>query len=513
MNILIAEDETPILNGLKKLIPWRALGISRVLAAENGEQALELCRQDIPDILLTDIQMPKKNGLELAQELRNRNPNIKIIFLSSYDEKEYYKVAIKLHAIDFIEKPIRPEILTNTMRYVVNQIKSSQSQSKDFSTLREILRKLLREPKSVQDASVLAKLAPVSDQPGTYKMLYLNLAPDITNFSRLDAEARFEQIIRSLFHNGICVSSGSSFYGLIWKCGPESMVELQSALCTIQHEVAAFLSLETVPFVAAGAAVTDPAQIQQAIFSVNYVASQLFLSGYGTTAVPSNPNAPKRHTFSHLIEKFGCTLFMGEQKDTLALLQDFQEVVPTLTYHSAERIKVLCGEMFAKLKEISSLQGVNLMEHLNIDGCRKRGSQFATFNEFYHELVKQVRKYYNAFANGPNDDTVSRICNYIMQNYASPAISTDKIAKALHLSTTHICHLFKKARNEPISTYLNKIRIEKSKVYLLDGSIPLYEVASLVGYNDPNYYMRIFKRMIGTSPSAYRKQNQDNQEI
>ena len=67
MKVLIADDEMHIRNGLKKGIPWKALGIDEVLTAEDGEAALEICREKRPEIIVTDIRMPGLDGLSLTQ--------------------------------------------------------------------------------------------------------------------------------------------------------------------------------------------------------------------------------------------------------------------------------------------------------------------------------------------------------------------------------------------------------------------------------------------------------------
>ena len=95
-SILIVEDEPIIRRGIASLVDFNALGISTVQEAENGEQALKKIREEVPDILLTDINMPKMDGITLAQLVRTEYPQMRIIFLTGYDYVDIYYQQSKL---------------------------------------------------------------------------------------------------------------------------------------------------------------------------------------------------------------------------------------------------------------------------------------------------------------------------------------------------------------------------------------------------------------------------------
>jgi len=103
---LIVDDEKNTRDSLRQFVPWSAMGVDTVETAKNGLEALEQVRLSMPDLLLTDIRMPKMNGIELAAKVRSLSPDCRIIFLSGYADKEYLKEAIHLKAVSYIEKPI-----------------------------------------------------------------------------------------------------------------------------------------------------------------------------------------------------------------------------------------------------------------------------------------------------------------------------------------------------------------------------------------------------------------------
>ncbi|TLS50949.1 response regulator [Paenibacillus antri] len=106
MRALIVDDEKHTRDSLRQYVPWSDMGVDTVETAKNGLEALGLAQRCLPDLLLTDIRMPKMNGIELASKIRGMSADCQIIFLSGYADKEYLKEAIHLKAVSYIEKPI-----------------------------------------------------------------------------------------------------------------------------------------------------------------------------------------------------------------------------------------------------------------------------------------------------------------------------------------------------------------------------------------------------------------------
>ena len=102
-SVLVADDEKMPREILRDHLPWEELGVERVEEAEDGAQALELARVHRPDIIISDVKMPRMNGLELAGAVREMYPECQFIFLSGYTDKEYLKGAIKLRAASYVE--------------------------------------------------------------------------------------------------------------------------------------------------------------------------------------------------------------------------------------------------------------------------------------------------------------------------------------------------------------------------------------------------------------------------
>jgi len=122
MRLIIAEDERRVRTLIKGLIPFETFGIQLVGEASNGLEAIELCKQHEPDILITDINMPGLSGLAMIKELKNLLPKLKVIIISGYDNFEYAKTAIRYDVIEYILKPIDENELFNALLKVKKAI-------------------------------------------------------------------------------------------------------------------------------------------------------------------------------------------------------------------------------------------------------------------------------------------------------------------------------------------------------------------------------------------------------
>ena len=104
-SIMIVEDEYLVRQGIASLVNYEQFGMQVIAQAENGREAWQKFQENPVDILLTDINMPLMNGLELAKLAREKAPKCHIVFLTGYDDFDYARTAIKLGADDYLLKP------------------------------------------------------------------------------------------------------------------------------------------------------------------------------------------------------------------------------------------------------------------------------------------------------------------------------------------------------------------------------------------------------------------------
>jgi len=200
--VLLVDDEMIIRQGLRVLIDWKSLGLELVAEAENGESALKLIKEFKPHILITDVKMPKMNGLELIKEINAMGLNIKTIIISGYDDFAYVKEALKYGVYEYILKPIRESDIVSILKDVVRDmdhtiIRSINSSESEKLMKDNLFNRLINNSITTIDFLEKARFLnmDVSDKP------YRVMTVEIDGSSDLDGE---ELEYRRFSVNNIC---------------------------------------------------------------------------------------------------------------------------------------------------------------------------------------------------------------------------------------------------------------------------------------------------------------------
>ncbi|MGL6146255.1 MAG: response regulator, partial [Macrococcoides caseolyticum] len=133
--VLIVDDERMIREGLKSSIDWQKLMFSDVYLAKDGIEGQDMILQYEPDLVITDIKMPRMNGIEMMEA--TRQIDYEKLILSSYDDFEYAKAAIQFKVVDYLLKPIDEDELNTLLQTIVRTFKATKR------TVPEILRPVL----------------------------------------------------------------------------------------------------------------------------------------------------------------------------------------------------------------------------------------------------------------------------------------------------------------------------------------------------------------------------------
>ena len=120
--VMIVEDEELILQGIRNIIDWEALGLDVVHMAHDGMEALELWEKEPVHIVVTDISMPEMDGLILLRKIREMDEQVRFIILTGYDEFSYAREAVRLDVENYILKPVNEEELERQLRETVQKL-------------------------------------------------------------------------------------------------------------------------------------------------------------------------------------------------------------------------------------------------------------------------------------------------------------------------------------------------------------------------------------------------------
>nr|WP_247600559.1 response regulator [Priestia flexa] len=129
---MIVDDEKNVRKVLRQLGEWESVGINEVLEATNGIEALKIIEKEIPDLIFTDIKMPKMGGLQLIERLNQQSYTGKVILVTGYDDYTFMRKAIQLNSFDYLLKPIDPEAFQQVLTKAVDSFKTEQEGNEEL---------------------------------------------------------------------------------------------------------------------------------------------------------------------------------------------------------------------------------------------------------------------------------------------------------------------------------------------------------------------------------------------
>lgn len=142
-SLLIVDDERWVRQGLRSTIDWQAEGIEVIGEAEDGEEALKLIELQTPDIIITDIKMPRMDGLTLVETIKNRKLPTKIVIISGYSDFSFAQKTTRFGASDYVLKPIEETQVLDVVRRCVIQIKREREDHHHIDRMSECMRESL----------------------------------------------------------------------------------------------------------------------------------------------------------------------------------------------------------------------------------------------------------------------------------------------------------------------------------------------------------------------------------
>lgn len=135
--VILIDDEEIIRRGLRKMVNWKKMGCEVVAEAEDGIQGFELIKEHVPDIIISDIRMPKKNGLEMIAAMKDINQDCQIIILTGFREFEYAQEAIRLGVLQFLLKPSKIKEIMAAVEEAVEILKIQEKEEEEYKHIRK----------------------------------------------------------------------------------------------------------------------------------------------------------------------------------------------------------------------------------------------------------------------------------------------------------------------------------------------------------------------------------------
>lgn len=466
MRCLIVEDERGVRESIAELVPWGRLGFEQPLTASNGLQALDLLRRDALDLVISDVRMPRMNGVELLKAMRDEGMEQPFLFISGYSDKEYLMAAIRYRAVDYLEKPVMiPELIER-----IHSISERMNTPKGWVAAHELFEPGARRPPLFAEV----------------RRFYVGVLLVSADGLRLTSQ-QLDRIVRS-FHREALFEMETPERSTLVVGEVDREVNFLALVEALNHAGGGYALCLSDP-------VSELSQLTQAYQQADECATMSWMR-------------PLRglHRFSSLIQ--------ADDERCAAVSRNFAAL------REKKLWTLMRDEADAVLRSLREQDEMGRSAALEIMGAMasaigpidvKELEECASFEEAASRLLERIDAGVEEQMEQQLSPNVVRAIRYITDNL-SGTLSVSEIAQAAYVSSSHLSYLFRQDMGGSIKQYIISMRIERAKRLLLDGEQSVQEVARAVGIADEVYFSKLFKRMTGRTPSKFAREEEEADE-
>ncbi|MFD0680681.1 MULTISPECIES: response regulator transcription factor [unclassified Paenibacillus] len=522
MKVLIVDDEAHVREGIDLSVDWEKFGVTDRYMAENGIQALESLKNYKPAVMFCDMKMPVMNGIELLQKIREEGLDTHVIVISGYDDFEYTRATIKANGIDYILKPFRRKDVEDALQKAVQAWKE-QSETRQTDAEREyVVRKadeMLDEKKlasyfrgETQLSSSVRRIFEKYGMPGHALKIALILPKNrmrvLDQRFMMDDEL-FSFAFRNIAQYAIGHQTGHYICRLDdyqWLLllqggayGP-SEADYKFYLERLKRALQQTLKLEVL--IGTGAGVSDLPRLPSVIGEArNALLNGDVLSDETHTPGITSAELPALMNQQFLLQK---AIETGNKPFATDILSK---------HVNALRQK---GKLQLKELQVCTMEANLLLGRWKQLAQDQRGDAQTPFlplwindlDEWEQMLIHQVHLVIDSM--NPHASTgrgIEQIKDYLDKHFHEDT-SLTWLAEHFHFSPQYISKRFKEVYHTTIVAYLTDLKMEKAKALLKGTALSIADIANQLGYEDENYFSKVFKKQVGLSPFPYRKEHE-----
>ncbi|MDK2799580.1 MAG: two-component system, response regulator YesN [Clostridiales bacterium] len=530
--LLIVDDEFIERDALKFIINKHCPQIDDIEQASNGKEAIIKSSTFLPDIIFMDIKMPGINGIEAAKNIKQFHPGCKIVFLTAFDYFDYAQEAVKIGVEDFIIKPATNEQVVEMVNKLTTALDAERIRQTKRQEVENKLEKITQYLKNelvsslvsgeIEDSQILEyfSVLDVRFNEGFSAVVNINYSftfsqnnhseKDISSLrknmikKRCMEKLQFELQRHNLYSLISCM--GNHIF-LLLICHKDykipnmkewSVKIFEKIWKVIYEQLGIFINIGighqfdnvhdiTLSFSQAKIACKHGINAYQEIIHFDDIEQDRILLAY-----PAEKE-------KQLCEK----IIRCDENGALVLVDEILDWM-IQSFHSIKDIRRKIYELIVILTRTVSRE-VNLKENTSANYLEELQAvhtigEIRTYVK--HQLEKIIREV-NAVKLDRTGSLIEKVCEYIKQNYMKE-ITLDEMAAMTGFSSYYFSKIFKQYQNINFIDYLTSVRIEKAKEFLKDPTANIKEISNMVGYSDPNYFTRVFKRTEGITPTEYR---------
>ncbi|SMF66433.1 two component transcriptional regulator, AraC family [Paenibacillus uliginis N3/975] len=521
--VLLVDDEELDLEGMKRFIPWSDLGMEVKGSVNNALSACEIMEKETIDILVSDVNMPYMSGLELARIALERKPNIRIIFVSGYQEFSYVQQALSLKAYSYVLKPMNDSELVSSLLKVKRDLDEEMKQREVEKAYHEmipivksdILIRLLEREESEESLSKITMSYGFDQMNWPVRVAVMELdnlpwrqAGDFTSQRKM-SRVFLQQIHESITGLGMipyCKFSSQRIALLLEDDSANRMVS------TLTERVQQHLSSSITTGIGEPAHGMDQLQMsyRQAVEAVE---GKMFL-GKGSVIKYEDVSAePGMLDARMLDERMTALLNAMEGYELVQICDELEKLFGTITsLRSRFTVHNMSNYIIWKLDQYLSSRNEDLFELLGMEihhlDILMQFETVSDIRSWFRQRMFEISERLYEKTNSKDSKFIRNVIN-TMKERMSENITIKDIAQHFSFSPSHIGFLIKEKSGNTFNELLVQLRMEKACELLRQPGMKIYEVADQVGYRYLPYFSRQFKEKFGITPMEYRKRENE----
>ena len=477
MKLLIVEDEKLIRQGIKVMVQRSSVEIEEIIECKNGEEALVILRHNKIDIMITDIRMPKMDGMELVSKVYDMPYKPEIIVVSGYDDFNYAVKALRKGVREYLLKPIEREKLHTILIKIKEELESKNSQ------------------------------ATAIKQIGNQQFKYLILNQEIKEKEVIVIEKQFS----TFFLDGKYVVCCCNWHENLDNDNILVLNELEGGTVLILEEKELQVLLDKKPeTLSIGISRTYEGirQLRQAYIEAVEARKEAFVKSVPFYHFRIEERAYKKigeKVIQHFVQCFG-TAKIQKSISKLRAIRDqaeSNEISPNELLIVTDSILNQLINSYKRIIEYDMQEFEKLRDPL----------QYKDANEYYALLekwmVQMQQVILDEFNNYRNKEKINQAIQYIHENYAND-LNMAVVSNHISMNYSLFSLNFKQYTGVNFVNYLKKIRIEEAKKILKETEEKIIDISQMVGYYNEKHFMKTFKSICGVTPTEYRKNMQMN---
>jgi two-component system, response regulator YesN len=533
--IVLVDDDALVIEFLKKLIPWQDYGFQVAAHFQDSCVALDYLQNHAYDVLITDIGMPKLNGIELIEQLKKSHSNSYHVILSCHDEFRFAQQALKLEVYDYILKETMEE--TNIMA-LLERLKNKLDQKRLTNHQNLKVSKFLEKNHMTLKSTFIEKLMEKNVEKTDWRteqeeLLGMNFSheyytPVLSFIDQYQVAATYygnetllqfsvnnvvEEILAA-FSQEIQTFFLKGTFFMLFPSKSNKTLETQPAieliLKEIHRKIRTYLNISITSVIG-----EQNVQHQQLIKNM-----RLLLE-----------NKEQRFYYQHdsihyfrLLSYTSDSIFQDyveiAQKLKELILKDKKKEVLEVIYRQLSKIRekkydpeVVKDWVIKLIFDIKlSLQALKHFETESMP-LNNHLIQHVETLEHLESVLKDLCEQF--IEQGKSIDLTSRNEDVLkaqkyVQTHLREKISLTEVAAHLHLNSSYFSRMYKKETGEGFVEYVTRVKMEKA-IELLDHSIKSVEqIAYELGFESKSYFLKTFKRYFGYSPKSYKYKEKDS---